>query len=169
MRLYRFSPIESEETLLKAVEYVAKEVSKMMFRNYGDLYEIRYLTIFSHYREEYDSTIKFLNGMGQVEAANNGKRVILKKPLSIKTMTLEINGEQEDQIVNLKMIRIRKPDPYRMQVGCCDLVISSKDEYSFELTKTDSDDGAREIVRPDMSMIEFYDPDFDVLAYIVKP
>lgn len=83
--------------------------------------------------------------MGSFDHESNGTFVKLHSPISFKG----------NQVI---MLRIRKPDPYRMHVGCCDFKAKILKENSKNL---------REIVRPEYNMIEFFDFDFDVLAYVV--
>ena len=67
----------------------------------------------------------------------------------------------------IRYVRIRKPDPYRMQVGCCDLEMD--DYFQFKKTYLEpNEEQLRVIERPRYEMIEFHDPDFDIFAYVVS-
>ncbi len=67
----------------------------------------------------------------------------------------------------LSLLRIRKPDPYRMQVGCNDFKVPDYHDFKRKyLDKNQSN--LRLIERPEYEMVEFYDPDYDVLAYVVS-
>ncbi|MBI2232344.1 MAG: hypothetical protein HYU56_00315 [Candidatus Aenigmarchaeota archaeon] len=91
--------------------------------------------------------------MGDYYNENNGLRVRLKKPINV-------SGH------SILFLRIRKPDPYRMQVGCNDFVVENYKTFKKGyLTKHTQN--LRLIERPEYEMIEFFHPDFDVLAYIV--
>ncbi len=59
--------------------------------------------------------------MGTPYNEDNGPRVKLTEPIRVKVMTIERNGVNEDHFSTIEYLRIRKPDPYRMQVGCADL------------------------------------------------
>ena len=151
---YRFSPIQSKEALLKAVEYVATTTTELAKKVVGEIFPIQSLTIFSHDRLEYEILIKILADLGTPYDENNGPRMTLHQPIVVGNNTIT-------------HLRIRKPDPDRPQVGCNDFETdydSFKNEY---LAK--HPDNLRLIKRPTYEMIEFSVPEFDVLAYVVSP
>ena len=154
MRLYRFSPINNEKRLREAVIYVADKTSEFAKKIVGKTLPISSLTIFAHYSDEFENLSKIVQTLGNFLNEHNGPRVALHE--SIKA------GEN-----TITHLRIRKPDPYRAQVGCNDFdipdYVTFKDEY---LSKQSS--SLRMIKREDYEMIEFFDPDFDVLAYVVS-
>lgn len=153
MKLYRFSPIKNGEELIKAVKYVTKQNTKLCKKIIGTVLPITSLTIFSHYRDEYEKLVKILHKMGKLCGENNGPRVALHKPV-------KVNGNV------IAYLRIRKPDPYRMQVGCSDFDVAYQHFKKKYLNKKPKN--LRLIKRPEYEMIEFFDPDFDVLAYVVS-
>ncbi|MBI4895580.1 MAG: hypothetical protein HY831_03745 [Candidatus Aenigmarchaeota archaeon] len=83
MKLYRFSPINSEAQLLKAIKYTTLQTTKLCKRVIGKDLPISYLTIFSHYEKEYNFLIKLLNKIGKYYNENNGLRIVLNKPVSV--------------------------------------------------------------------------------------
>lgn len=166
-KIYRFSPIAKRAVLLEAIEYVAKQATKMLFRNQGYTLPIKYVTIFSHFNDEYEELKKLSAELGVQSGTNNGVKIVLENPIQVRAMKLEVNGREEDITHFIEAIRIRKPDPYRMQVGCCDFEYEGDYEWLAD-TETLSNSVARRIQRPDMDMVEFHDPNFDVLAYVVK-
>lgn len=150
---YRFSPIQSKDQLIEAVRYVATETSKLAEKITGKVFPIVYLTIFSHSQSEYETLIKILATMGTPYSANNGLRADLSTPITA--------GKS-----SITKLRIRKPDPERPQVGCDDFEVdyeSFKDQYLAAHPES-----LRLIKRPEYEMIEFFDPGFDVLAYVVS-
>lgn len=154
MKLYRFSPIKNEDKLIEAVKYVAVQIVKLCKRTIGKELPVSYLTIFAHYDDEYRKLIDMLGKLGRLSKANNGIRAVLHKPIKVRHNTIA-------------HLRIRKPDPYRMQVGCGDFEV--KDYQRFKrIYLAKHLQNLRLIERPDMKMIEFFDTDFDVLAYIVE-
>lgn len=169
MKLYRFSSIQTDDELLTAINYVATAATKMMFRNTGNLETIKSLTIFAHYADEYKRMLSLMKNLGEQKTANNGLRFVLNKPIHVQAMSLEVNGHPDQVTQIIEEVRIRKPDPYRTQVGCCDIEV---DKRGFEF-REDSDghhsSTSRLIKRPDLRMIEYFDPDFDVLIYAVEP
>lgn len=167
--LYRFSPIKNRAELDEAIRYVASTATKMMFKVAGNIVDIHSLTVFSHYEDEYRSLLAVMSGQSQLQEANNDVRFTLKTPMRIEAMRLEVNGQQHTNIQAITEVRIRKPDPYRMQVGCCDIDVSSGQFQFLEDSDGQHGDNSRLIERPDLRMIEYYHPDYDVLVYAVEP
>lgn len=152
--LYRFSPIADKKGLLEAIDWIVVRTIKLGELATNKPYNISSLTIFSHYTEEFEQLKNILLEMGTEVAENNGPFVRLTEPHKI-----EHN--------NIDTIRIRKPDPYRMQVGCVDFRVENYEEFKSEYL-IDGVENLRLIQRADYEMIEFFDPDFDVLAYVVS-
>lgn len=63
---------------------------------------------------------------------------------------------------------IRRPDPYRHQTGDIDFYLAQEEYKKLKQEMLDGKqaDGARVFERPDLDMIELYNPDVDVLAYV---
>jgi hypothetical protein len=152
MKLYRFSPIQDSDTLREAILYVVHAENQLADKIIGATLPITYLTIFAHYDSEYDVLINIIDTWGEVAIANNGHKVTLTEPITK-------DGQR------ITELRIRRPDPYRMQVGCCDFGVD--DFSSFKTAYLGSRKGLRLIERPEYQMVEFFDPDSDVLAYVV--
>ena len=145
--------IRDKEGLIEAVRYVAMETSRLAEKIVGKVFPIKSLTIFAHSESEYESLIRIQEGMGKPYNYNNGPRVELHEPI--------VAGSNK-----ITHLRIRKPDLERPQVGCNDFETG----YKFFKNKylSDHPDNLRLIKRPEYEMIEFYDPNFDVLAYVVS-
>ncbi len=154
MKLYRFSPINSKEELLEAVNYAALKTTELCKKITGEEYPIATLTIFSHYPDEFERLKEAALSMGSLESENNGPYVRLNEPIQLP------NNQ-------LNLLRIRKPDPYRMQVGCCDFEVKNYQEFKDKYLDHHSNN-LRVIERPEYEMIEFFDPDFDVMAYMLS-
>jgi len=150
MKLYRFSPVETESGLHEAIKYLTEQETLLATNATGKSLPITYLTIFAHYDDEYEQLVRLVENWGQIHDANNGIKVSLREPL------------QE----NIPVLRIRKPDPYRMQVGCCDFGVENYEV--FKATNLGQNKNLRLIARPEYEMVEFFDPDLDVLAYVVS-
>lgn len=153
MKLYRFSPITNKAQLAEAVAYIAEQVSELCRKAIGQQLPITYLTVFTHYEDEYQTLVNLLAELGETSTANNGLHTKLTKPIVAK-------GQM---ITNL---RVRKPDPYRMQVGCCDLGVDDFEAFK-QANLGQHTQNLRLIERSEYDMIEFFDPDYDVLAYAV--
>ena len=155
MKLYRYSPIHSQESLGKAVGYVAEKSQELCAKLTAEHLEFSgVLTICSHYYEEYDVLANILTEMGTFDKEHNGPRVVLHKPFKTPY----------GQIARL---RIRHPDPYRYQVGAGDFRVADYEQFK-QAHLTDDNPYIREIIRPDLTMLEFWHPDYDVVGYIVK-
>ena len=153
-RLYRFSPITSKAGLLEAVMYTANKSTELSKKITNNQYPIASLTIFSHYPNEFEELKKFILELGNLHTENNGPFVKLSEPIQLSN-------------VKLDLLRIRKPDPYRMQVGCNDFSVPDYPEFKERYLKSTSSN-LRLIERPEYEMIELFDPDFDVLAYVLS-
>lgn len=156
-RLYRFSPITRTGVLQQATSYVATRARHMARVICGQSWnrdcELSGLTIFSHYQAEFTTLCKLAEGIGPVIAQHNG-------PYVDTAGNLDIAG-------GAPRLRIRQPDPYRTQVGCCDLVVDSYAKFKAAYVKP-SNPHLRVIQRPEYEMVEFFHPDYDVLAYVVS-
>lgn len=152
--IYRFSPITSKGVLFEAIHYVASESSKLCKKVIGKEYPISGLTIFAHYPKEFETLKKILLKMGSLVSENNGPFIRVRESISLPNNKLDL-------------FRIRKPDPYRLHVGCNDFQVPSYKEFKKKCLERNPDN-LRLIVRPEYEMIEFFDPDFDVLAYVVS-
>ena len=171
MKLYRFSPIENTETLAETVEYVAKHATQLYFRSTGLMKDdlVTSLTIFAHYPEEFEALKSMASTVGSLYNENNGPRYKLHQPIEVNLGILEINGEDKSFRTAIQLLRIRQPDPYRMQVGCADLDVDFQYKGSKDAASSlDKDRSPRLITRKDFYMLEFFDPNIDVLAYVLS-
>jgi hypothetical protein len=151
MSLYKFSPIESEVELQQAIAYVYEQSALLCEKVVSQKLPSEYVTIFTHYETEYVNLINIINGWGESSVVENGTKTNLNNPITV--------GENL-----IRELRIRKPDPYRMQVGCCDFTVNSY--QSFKNSYLSGNKNLRVVSRPTFELIEFFDPDFDVLAYV---
>ena len=152
-RLYKFSPIKTKEKTLEVIDYIATEMNKLCKKVTGQVYPIEGLTIFSHYPEEFEVLKEIVLSMGTLDSEVNGPYVKLKNPIQLKNNKLEL-------------LRIRNPDPYRLHVGCGDFRVPNYAKFKKEYLNKNQNN-LRLISRQEYDMIEFFDPDFDVLAYIL--
>ena len=145
--------IQNKEELIEAVRHVATETSRLAEKIVGRTFPISSVTIFAHSEPEHELLIQIQADMGKPYDYNNGPRVELHEPIIA-------DGNK------ITHLRIRKPDPERPQVGCNDF---DTDYESFKKDFLLNHSGnLRFIKRPEYEMIEFYDPNFDVLAYVVS-
>lgn len=146
MQLYRFSPIKTEEELQDAVAYISGAVGDLSEKLLGERFPLGSLTVFAHYEDEFERLVGFLEKNGERSIENNGPYFKLREPLS-----------------GIALVRIRKPDPYRMQVGCADLAVGEYKEF-----KKKYGNRLHLIEREEYEMLELHHPDLDVLAYVVS-
>jgi hypothetical protein len=145
--------IQNQKELIEAVKYVASETSKMAQKVIGKSFLIKSLTVFVHSQSEFELLTAILAKIGKPYNYNNGPRVELYEPIEVG----------ENRITHL---RIRKPDLERQQVGCNDFETDYETFKSEYLSRYPNNLSL--IKRPEYEMIELYDEEFDVLAYVVS-
>lgn len=153
-RLYRFSPIASEDECQRALEYIQiklRELSRLVLEEQIPVYTLK---IFAHYEGEYEYLLQWANEMGKRDDASSATSYYVK-PFEV----LKVN----DEVVSYLGIRI--PDPYRAQVGCGDFIVKNLEDFK---KKYIGKKYIREIEHPVYKMLELYHPDFDVLGYVVE-
>ena len=162
MKLYRFSPIKNQDELLEAIKHIHFACFELCKQSFGKYLPVAgNMGVFCHYDDEY----KFLTELRKKltgESDNvNQKYFRLHKPL-----TISVHGDVPE--TTYTFLYIRKPDPYRFHVGDVDFVLE-EDKYQ-ELKKSLQGGtvikGARVFERPDLDMVELYDPDVDALGYV---
>lgn len=154
MNSFRFSPIKAEDELIQAVTYIANRSESLAQKVIGRKLPITSLTVFSHFEEEFKELKKIIAGLGTSYNENNGPRVKLYSPIIASGNKIEY-------------LRIRKPDSERPQVGCNDYDITSYKEFKSQYLSYHYKN-LRLIIRSEYEMIEFFDCEFDVLAYVVS-
>jgi hypothetical protein len=157
-KLYRFSPIKNKKELFEAIKYTHFASFELCKKALG-----KYLTvagniaIFCHYKEEFELLTKLRKELADISVSFNGKYFRLYKPIVVaaKDDILETTYEY---------LYIRQPDRFRAQVGDVDFVID-KNEYK-KIQDSKVVNNVEIFNRPDLSMCELFNPDFDVLAYL---
>ncbi len=114
---------------------------------------VNYACVFSQNEQEYESLLAVARQLGKVVQETKTGLVFYIEPLNT------IAG-------NLRLVKIRKPDPKRPERGDADFTIA--DYPAFKKTYLGKP-GFKIIERPDMEMIELIDPAFNVLAYFSNP
>jgi len=161
MKLYRFSPIKNEEELLKAIRHTHFECYKLCKESIGHyLPNAGNIGIFCQYDDEYEMLIKIRKELTEPSDSFNQKYFRLYKPIVIPS-----KGDVPQ--TTYTYLYIRKPDPYRHHVGDVDFYLESAQYIKFkDLVKQGKIKGARVFERTSEDMIELYNPDVDVLAYV---
>lgn len=162
MKLYRFSPIESREQLFEAIKYThfaCFKLCKQSFKAY--LPVAGNIGVFCHYEDEYNFLKNLSEELTDASDNINQKYFRLHNPITIPT-----DGDVPE--TTYTHLYIRKPDPYRAQVGDVDF-ITDEDKYielKNSLLHGKIIKGARIFERADLDMIELYDFDVDALGYV---
>ena len=119
------------------------------------------LGIFCHYEDEYSQLIELRKTLTEPSDNPNQKYFKLHEPIVFEATEYAPKAIYTD-------LYIRKPDPYRHHVGDMDFYLEPM-EYE-KLKKEFLSDNllpwSRLFPRADLDMIELYDPDSDVLAYV---
>lgn len=159
MKLYRFSPIKSEDEFMQVIQYLHDATHKLCVDAIGEHLEVaENVGVFTHYQDEYEYLLALRDKLVDKTVHFNEKYYLLKNPIIMSDGTI------------YKYLYIRKPDPYRAQVGDIDFVMdSSKFEKLKESISAQPDEypHARIFPRGDLDMVELHHPDVDVLPYIV--
>ncbi len=114
---------------------------------------VDYACIFAQSKEQYNDLLTVAQEIGRVIKETPTSPLFHIQPL--KT----VSG-------NLKLLKIRKPDPTRPELGDADFKVGDYSEFKKKyLPKT----GFKLIPREDFEMIELVDTKFDVRAYFSNP
>lgn len=163
MKLYRFSPIKNGTQLFKCIDYLHKANYELCKKTMQSYLPVRgNIGIFAHYDDEYNLLLSLSQKLTDPTVNYNNKYFKLLKPIIIP-------AEGSIPPATYEFLYIRKPDPYRSQVGDIDYVISTDfyNKLKNSLTKGESHPGIRLFERSEDDMIELFDPDLDVLSYLV--
>ena len=162
MKLYRFSPIENAGQLVKAIEHVHFACFQLCKNFFGhDLPVAGNIGIFCHYDKEYEVLTKLRQKLTEESDSINQKYYKFHEPIVISA-----RGDVPE--TTYTYLYIRKPDPYRAHVGDVDFVLEEKkyEKLKASLSKGIPIKNARVFERPELDMVELYDPDVDAIAYV---
>ena len=162
MKPYRFSPIQSKEELLKAIEYVHFACHKLSKQTFGEYLPVAGdIAIFCHYEDEFDRLVNMRNELADVSDSWNQKYYHLFKPIVVPAK----DGVPAATYTHLY---IRRADPNRAEVGDADFVMSPAKYKPLKQSLLDGTkmQGLQVFDRPGLDLIQLYDPDVDVLSYV---
>src|SRR6478672_11049225 len=84
MKLYRFSPIDSEEQLLEAINYIHSACHKLCMESFGKYYpNSGNMGVFCHYDSEYEILTKIRKELTLSAEDEDRKYFEFKKPIVI--------------------------------------------------------------------------------------
>lgn len=162
MKLYRFSPIKSKDELLEAIKHIHFESYKLCKQSFGyHLPNTGNMGVFCHYEDEYDFLINVRKELAEPSDNVDQKYFRLYEPIVIP-------AQDDVPESTYTYLYIRRPDPYRHHVGDVDFYLEQEKytELKRSMLNGKKIEGARVFDRADLDMIELYDPDVDVLAYV---
>lgn len=141
--------------------YIHNQVHMLCKKNLGKHLPVTgCLVIFTHYMDEFERLVKIRELITGEENYNN-KYFKLLEP---------VHFEATDDIPEAvyKYLHIRKPDPYRAQVGDVDFLMETEENKKlWSRLKTEGTiPGIRPSPENHLELIELYDPDMDVLSYL---
>lgn len=163
MKLYRFSPIENEQQLTEAIEHIHFACYELCKQSIGKYLPVAgTIGIFCHYDEEYEFLTRLQKKLVDFSNSVNGKYFRLHNPFIIPA-----KGDIPEAVYT--NFYVRKPDPYRHHVGDLDFYLEPKEFAGLKKSLLGGAliNGARIIPnRPDLDLVELFDPDVDALGYI---
>ena len=162
MKLYRFAPIKSRDELFQAITHVHFESHKLCKKTFGKyLKNAGNLGVFCHYGAEFISLKKIREKLTESSENPIQKYFRLHDPIVIPK-------KGNVPVTKYTHLYIRRPDPYRHHVGDVDFYLESKEYQTLKQSLLNGLNmvGVRIFERPDLDMIELYDPDVDALGYV---
>lgn len=162
MKLYRFSPITDEVQLREAIRQIhfgCFKLCKQSFEKY--LPVAGNMGVFCHYESEHEFLVSVRKELTEPSDNADQKYFKLHNPIVIA-------AEGDVPETTYTHLYIRRPDPYRAQIGDIDFMLGEEEYRALKssLLSGTKIKGARVFERADLDMIELYDPDVDALAYI---
>jgi hypothetical protein len=156
MELYRFSPIKTKEHFRAAIEYVATRCGDLALEITGEKLPVTIVKLFAHYPDEYEALEAWVR--------EHGKRADVSSRNSFYVDVasgLTVAGQK------ITLLGVRKPDPYRMQVGCGDYEVTDLAGLT-ERAAALQPEYVRSVENAHaLGMTELWHPDFDVLGYVI--
>lgn len=148
--MYRFSPITSFQEFNNSLEYILSQLEELSFKTFGEKLPINTLKVFAHYPDEYKFLLDHVKTLGEPANFNSSTSFYSK-------VDKQINGYQIDYV------GVRVVDPYRLHVGCGDYTIDNLNEKKNVLLEK-----APYVREFNEEMLEVWNPDLDVLGYIIS-
>lgn len=163
MKQYRYSPIKDEKRLIEAIAYIHMACHKLCKQSMGNYLPVAgNIGIFCHYDDEYLFLKTLQKERADLSDSVYGKYFRLYEPIGIPAL-----GTIPQ--TTYTHLYIRKPDPHKPQVGDIDFYIP-QEKYAHikqSLLRGKTIKGARVLAnRPDLDLIELYDPAIDALGFI---
>ena len=143
-----------ENELKQFIQEIVKKANDLKNRHTSEENApVNYACIFCQNDEQYNNTISILQRIGSLVEETPTGPIFRIQPLDT------IAGD-------IQLLKIRKPDPTRPELGDADFTVSDYPEFKKKYL---SQEGFKLIVRKDFEMIELVDPKFDVRVYFSNP
>jgi hypothetical protein len=148
---------------MKAIEHIHFACYALCKQSVGKYLPVAgTIGIFCHYNEEYESLTQLQETLVDFSNSVNGKYFRLLNPIVI-------SAKKDIPKAVYTHFYIRKPDPYRYQVGDADYFLETEKYFQLKqsLISGTAIKGARIVPnRPDFDYVELYDPDIDACGYV---
>lgn len=161
-KLYTFSPIKNKDELFEAIKYIHFGCYKLCKQSFDKfLPNSGNMGIFCQYDDEYEFLINLHKELTEESDNLDQKYFRLHQPIIIP-------AKDDIPETTYTYLYIRKPDPYRHQVGDVDFYLESEKYTEIKQSLVDGKKvkGARIFPREDLDMIELFNPDVDALGYV---
>lgn len=161
MKLYKFSPIQNKNQLLKAIKHTHLKCFELCKKKFGKYFPVAgNIGIFCHYDDEYKFLTKLQEELTDKSNNWNQKYYRLHKPITIPT-----EGDIPGAVYTY--LYIRKPDQHK-EIGDADFVLDDKtfSKLRNSLLSGVKIKGMKIFDRPGLDLIELSDPDIDALSFI---
>lgn len=162
MKSFLFSPIQSKNQMLEAITYIHFSCHTLSMKSMGTYLPVAgNVGIFCHYDDEYT----FLKKL-QAELTNMSKSVYEKYFLLYNPIVIPAKGYIPE--TTYRYLYIRNPDPHKLQVGDIDFYLEPNKYAAIKQSLIDGTiiKGARILDRPDLDLIQLYDPNIDACGFI---
>lgn len=141
-------------TLTQLVEEIVKNANNLKNKHTSEKNApVNYACIFAQNTEQYNDLLVVAKKIGSVIEETPTGPLFHIQPLNT------VMG-------NLRLLKIRKPDTTRLELGDADFTVSNYPEFKKKYL---SQKGFKLIVRENFEMIELVDSQFNVRAYFSNP
>jgi hypothetical protein len=142
------------KNLIKSVQEIVKRANTLKDKHTSEKNApVNYACVFCQNDEQYDSLVTLAQEIGKVIEETPTGPLFHIQPLDT------IAG-------NLQLLKIRKPDATRHELGDADFTVLNYPEFK---NKYLPQKGFKLIVRKNFEMIELTDPKFNIRAYFSNP
>lgn len=163
MKLYRFSPIQDKARMIEAIKHIHFACHTLCMQSMGKYLPIAgNVGVFCHDDDEYIFLTKLREELTDSSDFVYGKYFRLHEPIVISA-----KGDIPE--TTYSYLYIRKPDSKKQQVGDIDFYLNPEKYVQLKQSLLDGREikGARVLPnRPDLDLIELYDPTIDAWGYI---